>query len=602
MTGWNLAKILAWVPNAPRPSPLAGTLTARATHGSLAPFAVRTSGSGRFGRLQAGPVTLGDVPFAWSTKNDTLDVSVADARPFGGRLQAEATVPLKGSQPIAGSASLNAIDTGRLSASIPGREIHMTGKASGSLSFSVPPDASALTASVQLAAPDLTVQGIPARKVRASVQASEGSARYVLTAESLGGSFSFKGAVPIDLAAKPGTKIGSASGEVRAINFALDRLWKGLDLTGSVAKLGGQGAIDANVRADLRGKNAGVYAHGVAEFRDLRWAGSVPLGNLRGIVAATPTAWRIDPLTGNLLDGELAGFLWGTTPSRGIPRYGFDLRVDRASIERALTLAAVPSVPAEGFGTLRVAGTLGQDQGSRASIDFHVPQGKIAGLPLTDLRVPAQLVMPGGTDTGVLRVRRWSARLAGGHARGDAWFHLGDDRTFHSEVDLAAIDLESIARIESETRRPASGKISGRITVSGPDPAVPALPGQDRPRPQRRLARRPSRFPRTGPLPGRRARRSLRGRRPERQHRQPSNHRRPAHPGRPPRADPRDRHRELWRPGQSGGSGQHEPDHPRDGPGADLGDPRPEQRAEPRRGSLPPGRPASSPPACSSSA
>ena len=87
--------------------------------------------------------------------------------------------------------------------------------------------------------------------------------------------------------------------------------------------------------------------------------------------------------------------------------------------------------------------------------------------------MPAEVSTSGGNGSGVLRLRRWSARLAGGRAHGDAWFHLGADRAFQSEVNLADVDLESIVRVASDARRPASGKISGKVTLAGPDPSQP---------------------------------------------------------------------------------------------------------------------------------
>ncbi len=79
----------------------------------------------------------------------------------------------------------------------------------------------------------------------------------------------------------------------------------------------GLGAIDANIRNTLAGAGAGLSAHGVAEFRNLSWGTRYPLGQLRGIVALSPTTWRIEPLTGELLGGLASGFAWGTTPRRG---------------------------------------------------------------------------------------------------------------------------------------------------------------------------------------------------------------------------------------------------------------------------------------------
>ena len=48
---------------------------------------------------------------------------------------------------------------------------------------------------------------------------------------------------------------------------------------------------------------------------------------------------------------------------------------------------------------------------------------------------------------------------------------IGEDRSFQGDLRLVNIDLEAISRLESNDRQPASGKISGRITLSGPDPA-----------------------------------------------------------------------------------------------------------------------------------
>jgi translocation and assembly module TamB len=125
----------------------------------------------------------------------------------------------------------------------------------------------------------------------------------------------------------------------------------------------------------------------------------------------------------------------------------------------------------DGYGTLRVAGTLGET--IRATGEFRVASGRVAGLPVSELHVPAELEAAGGFGAGTVQVRRWSARLAGGQVRGDARFRVGYDRSFQGDVALAGLDLELIARTLSPASRPASGKISGRVALHGTDPAVP---------------------------------------------------------------------------------------------------------------------------------
>ena len=471
VTDWDLAALLALIPGAPRPAPVTGTFSARAeASGTVNPRTILTNGQGRFKRLAAGPVTLGDVPFRWTTDRDVIVLSGIEAHPFGGTLKVEARVPVTPGQPTEGSASIAGLDTARLSAAIPGEGLKLTGKADGQVQFRLPPDRSAVEATVRLNAPDLTVQGIPAEKVHASVRAHAKALTYEVTADSLGGKVKFKGDFPLSLHAAPAHGIATpVNGEIQAVGFTLARAWRALGMKGAVASLEGLGAIDANVRSLPSGTDAGLWAHGIAEFRDLSWGIDYPLGQLRGIVVKTPASWRVEPLTGEILGGPVHGFLWGTTPARGGRKLGFDLRIDQADLRRVLALLPMLARNAEGSGTLRMAG--GLDESFRATAEMDVAQARLLGLPLHQLRAPAELVLAPVTGAGVLRLRHWSARFAGGQVRGDATLRLGADRSFQSEIQLTQVDLETLARIESDTRRPASGRISGKIQLHGADPA-----------------------------------------------------------------------------------------------------------------------------------
>src|SRR5262249_4944990 len=90
---------------------------------------------------------------------------------------------------------------------------------------------------------------------------------------------------------------------------------------------------------------------------------------------------------------------------------------------------------------------------------------------LSALHAPAELVISPQTGAGVLNLRHWSARLSGGQIRGNAVFRLGEDRSFQSQVQLSAIDLQTLMRIETDASRPGTGKVSGKIALSGPDPS-----------------------------------------------------------------------------------------------------------------------------------
>lgn len=470
VTGWNIASVVALIPTAPHPSPVSGSVSARAeAEGTASPLTVQTQGEGRVDRFQAGPVLLGDVPFRWATEGRAVGITIAEAHPFGGRLSGKASVPIGSGQPTEGSATFTGIDTAAITATLPGEGLKLTGKADGGVSFLIPSGARAVEAKVRLSAPDLTVQGVPAEHVQASLRAHQGTLKYELTAESLGGKLKFLGDFPLSRAS-PRTEphAAVAQGEARVVGFTLKEIWRTLSVTGLAAQVTGEGALDANIRDVLDGPSKGIWARGILELRDLNWNGRHhPGGHLRGIVTRSPTAWRIDPLNGELLGGSASGSVWGTTPPRGAGQLGFNLQVERATLSRMVDVLPVLARNLDGYGSLKATGSF--TQSLRTDLSLQVEQGRLAGLPLNGLRLPAEIAYSPARATGALNVRHWSARLAGGQVRGDASVRFGEDRSFHTQVQLSGIDLQTISRIETESTRPPSGRISGRIALNGPD-------------------------------------------------------------------------------------------------------------------------------------
>jgi translocation and assembly module TamB len=414
-------------------------------------------------------VPLGDVPFLWKTEGDEVVITGVEARPFGGRVTAEARVPAQlDGRPVQGVATVTGIDTARLASLVPGEGLKLTGTADGRVEFAVPtrgePGGPAVQANVRLSAPNLTVQGIPAEGVAASVWVRQGVLNYEILAESLGGKIKFRGDVPLSAADRARAEL---TARLQAVGFRLDDLWRALGVAGAPTQLDGLGALDANLRAPLL-RPADLAAHGLVEVRDLRWGRDYPLGQIRGTVALTPAAWKVESLRGELLGGQAQGSAWGETPPGGAARMGLELQCDRVDLGELLAFLPSLSDNVEGTGSLRLTGTLAE--GLRANADVRVPQAQIFRVPLTDLRAPADVVYrPGGS--GTLQVRRWTARLAGGPLRGSLRFGIGSDRAYQGELTLGDVDLEAIARVATEARNPATGRVSGRISWDGRDPA-----------------------------------------------------------------------------------------------------------------------------------
>ena len=466
--GWQIGAVLGFVPGLPRPAPASGIVDARGeARGALRPFEITTTGGARVLHARAGTTPIGNLAFRWTTDRETIAITGLELFAFGGQVTGEAHIPTKVGRPLEASANLKGIDAGRLAAAFLGKNPVLTGKADGKVTLRMPLDASVIDADANINAPNLTIkegsgEGIPVKSLRVTAVAQKGKLDYDATAESLGGKVRFHGEAPIagDISK------AFAEAELLAVGFRLGDVWKGLGMAGGVSHLEGLGAFNANIRAPI--KPFQLYARGMFELRDLRYTSLMPLGNLRGVASLTPTSWRVDQIKGDLMGGLAGGQAHSETRPGGSKLIAFDFKVDRASL--AKMCAEVPSLAreVEGFGSIRVAGRLADSL--QANAEILVPRAKVHGIPITDLRFPAEMDMNPISGSGSIHARQWTARVAGGSVRGSAWHRLGGDRSFQSEIHLTAVDIEVISRLQSTGKRPASGKVSGKVTLTGPNP------------------------------------------------------------------------------------------------------------------------------------
>ncbi len=464
---WSLDDLFVFVPTIPDPAPVSGSIALQArAEGTIQPLVLSTVGDGQLGQFQAGPVNLGDVPFHWESAEDQAEilVEIREARPFDGLLKAEARIPLSTERPVLGFAVLQEINMEQVARAIPGDALQLGGQASGRVDFNIPlqsgPDDPAIHADVVLVAPDLTVQGIPAKAVTADLDVRDGKLEYEIFAESLGGKLRFKGDFP--LFEDPNVNMNEAQVQVQLVGFRLANLWPVIGMTGAPTNLRGLGAVDANVLVTLN--PFFPRASAVVEVRELNWGGNFPLGRVRATLGISPLTTQIHSLTGELLGGTLGGSARPET----LGRTAFEVRLDRASLARLLAFDPALARRVQGTGRLQLSGVYGEAM--RASGEIRVSNAKVGGVSVADLRLPLHLNLQAGGRSGSLEVRRAYGRVSGGQIRGDARFGIGDNQAFTSSLRLGSVDIEGISRLLTDSPRPASGRVSGKINLSGRDP------------------------------------------------------------------------------------------------------------------------------------
>ncbi len=470
VVGWEIARVLGFVPGVPRPAPASGTITAKGeATGTLQPFAIKTHGDAKVDHAKAGAAPVGNLAFRWTTDAGGVAISGIEATSFGGRITGAAKIPTSPGRPVDANIALKGIDGAKLSAAFLKGSTSIAGRADGQVKLKMPLDASTLDADVLLSSPDLTVRqvgagdGIRVAALRVEAHARAKHAEYKVTGETLGGPIRLQGAIPIDA----NLLRSVAQGEFQAVGFRLGAAWQALGIRGALAQLEGLGAVDANIRAKLEPLK--LWTSGNFEFRELQYGSHFPIGNLRGQLFLKPASFKLDGLQGELFGGAATGQAQGTLASGTNRRVGYEFKVDRVSLPRLMV--GVPSLAhaVEGSGSLHVLGRF--DEEVRASVEVRVPRAVVMKLPISELRVPGELELDPATGSGSFHARHWSTRLAGGSVHGTTSLRLGGDRTFQSDVEMSGVDLGIITRLESDTKRPASGKLSAKINLNGPNPA-----------------------------------------------------------------------------------------------------------------------------------
>ena len=466
--GWELAEVLKFVPRMPSPPPVSGLLNARGeASGTLQPFDIVTTGVAQVLKARTGLTPIGNVGFHWRTDADAVAISGLELFAFGGRTTGEARIPIRPGKPLHAWADLKGIDASRLSAAFLGKKgLRVAGKADGRIEVTMPLDASVIDGRARLESPDLTVregagEGVAVRSLLVQAVASEKSLRYEATADSLGGKIRFHGTVPV----AGGLAKSVAEGEILAVNFRLGEVWKAIGMSTGLSHLDGLGAFDANIRAPLAPFH--LSGRGKFEVRELRYGKIEDFGDFTGIATLTPTSWRIDQLNGDLFGGVASGEAIGQTNPGGSREVGFDFKVDRVSLAKLTKVFPTLAHDVDGYGSLRVAGRVAE--AIRANAEILIPRARLLGLPVSDLRLPVDLEMNPATASGSIHSRHWTARVAGGSVRGNAWNRFGHDRSFQSELQLAGVDLEVLSRLHAVGKRPPTGKVSGKITLHGPN-------------------------------------------------------------------------------------------------------------------------------------
>jgi hypothetical protein len=471
LSGMDLARLDRLSPDLRLPVSVAGSLDLEARpEGTLRPTVLNVSGSARARDLNVDGVPIDSLRLDWVRNPSEWLVSDLRARLFDGEITGSVTLPVAVTAQGAADLQLQHVDAQAFGKAFPAVPVRLEGRVSGSISgrlaAAAPGRPRALSAKIELKAPQLRVQGIATERVTGSIDYQPpGAASYRLEGESLGGRFKLEGKLPPRLTApaeKPGAPPANPpDGRLQVEGVRLGRLWRVYHLQDTLGPLQGAFALDLpfrHVGADRHPEGEGRF-----QIANLRWDSEDIAPNLQGDVRLTREGLEVRDLTGSLTQGiARLSFLAPLEQNRG----GW-FTLSLLQVEASRLLLPWPSLAGRVQGPVDVAlrGRLGTEWNGGGTVVFG--PGRLAGIDVTEWNLPVQFAFAPRQGRGDLTVSDSYATVAHGRVLGRADVTFSDGARVDGHLRFFDVDLHTLLASAGDVGSIASGRLSGRLDLGG---------------------------------------------------------------------------------------------------------------------------------------
>jgi uncharacterized protein involved in outer membrane biogenesis len=454
--GTRVGEITKLIPGFTPPFAIGGKFeTDSRVKGNLSPPTFSASGKAAAADLRLGTSEENAASFAWELSDTHVKVTDLKADLFRGTITGSADVPFAADKAGTFAVKFAGVDAGLATRQVKEFPVRLTGRISGGVTGTLPAadkgKPRTMTADVDLTAPKLTVQGIPAERLTGAVRYDRGAVEYSLEGRSLGGTFDVKGRYPQRANPKPDP---SDKGSFRGRNLDLGRL-------GSALGLAGLGALRGTVDVALNFDGDLADGDGQVSVRGLSWGTTRLAPELTVRLRMQDGIAFANDIAGQLAGGQLRGRVRYDLRRPG--RNFFTLSLDRADPERlfapAPDLAAVVSGPV----SLVVRGRLSPSAFGSGTVELA--RGTLADLPATNLRLPFDWAV--GTGTGRVALRDIAGTVGGGRVTGKAEYNWGYAGRLSGQIRFSEVRMRRLLSNVGGASAFGSGRVSGRIDLGG---------------------------------------------------------------------------------------------------------------------------------------
>jgi translocation and assembly module TamB len=423
--------------------------------GTLAPATFAASGRVTATKLSLGKTSANQIEVKWTLDENRVRITELAATVFGGTVSGSLDYPFDRAKAGDFNLGFKNVDAAAVAAFAPDIPVKISGAVTGSVKGTIAPaknDAARIgNLDLDLSAPKLTVQNVPAERLTGKAAIRDGAVDYSLEGKTLGGSFEVKGRYP---GAKKGEK--SPRGMLRLRDLDLARLGRDLKMQ-SLAPLRGRVDATFDYENDL---SAGA---GRLFIQDFGWGSEGIAQDLSGVLLLHDGVLELRDLAGSIARGTLRA---RARVNLDNPARNFvSIAIDRADAARLF--APIPELDGiTGQASVVIRATLGRTM--RGSGTLTLARGGAVGIALDEVRVPFDFsTSPGGG--GRVAIREMTTRAGTGRATGALTIDWGSGAGARVAGQVRFIDLplRVLSPSLGDNAFLGAGKITGRFDLSG---------------------------------------------------------------------------------------------------------------------------------------
>jgi hypothetical protein len=308
----------------------------------------------------------------------------------------------------------------------------------------------------------MMVDGVRLSRVQGNAILKEGGQQveYSLNSQLLDGKLEISGATKIASAANPFSSAFPVN--VRLTNARMSKFAESISKSPIKAMRQLQGRISLGMDWEV---TPGQYPQGVGKvsLEDAKWKNRLVSRRIYSDISLNDGIMQLKNIHADLQQGEISGR--ATIPLVGSASGSYELDVRNFSLKRMIDVLLDDPINAHGQVNAKISGRTGRT--ITGSGRLGLSRAGLFGVANQSMKLPIRFRIEPSQRTVRIEMPRNRFRAFQGNVNGSASLDIGSRVRLESKLELSNIDSQSLIRSLTGYTNTGSGKLSGRLELSG---------------------------------------------------------------------------------------------------------------------------------------